>query len=222
MQNIDEVKQYVLDNGMSDLIDSRLDRYEPTDELINMCKFDDNTHAYEQSFYTIDFYRNYLKENPTYVHKFIGYKGVKEFKLYMRIRLEHIKDIMQDVSHKLDDYTFYGHSFSNAIPSFNGNRINLVYNDSYDDMHESYHLDINEQLFLYGSDEEIKKIVYDTIIELKTNESKRESRNVIDSYLYNRYIYKAIESYINDNKNIDSYRDNETLIDLVSEMIKNK
>lgn len=222
MQNIDEVKQYVLDNGMADLIDSRLDRYEPTDELINMCKFDDNTHAYGQAFYVIDFYRTYLKENPTYVHKFIGYKGVKEFNLYMRIRLEHIKNIMSDVSHKLDDYTFYGHSFSNAIPSFTGNRINLVYNDSYDDINEYYHLDIDEQLFLYGSDEAIKKLVHDTIIKLTNEESKREARNIIDSYIYNRYIYKAIESYINDNSNIDSYRDNEALIDLVSGMVKNK
>jgi hypothetical protein len=58
MQNIDKVKQYVLDNGMADLIDSRLDRYEPTSELIDMCRFDDNTHAYEQAFYIIDFYCN--------------------------------------------------------------------------------------------------------------------------------------------------------------------
>lgn len=222
MQNIDEVKQYVLDNGMADLIDSRLDRYEPTSELIDMCRFDDNTHAYEQAFYIIDFYCNYLKENQTYVHKFIGYKGVKEFKLYMRFRLEHIKKIMSDVSYNLDDYTFYGHSFTNAIPSFTGNRISLVYNDNYDDINEHYHLDIDEQLFLYGSDEAIKKLVYDTIIKLKTEESKREARNIIDSYIYNRYIYKAIESYINDNSNIDSYRDNEGLIDLVSGMVKNK
>ena len=59
--------------------------------------------------------------------------------------------------------------------------------------------------------------------QLLTNEeSKREARNIIDSYIYNRYIYKAIESYINDNSNIDSYRDNEGLIDLVSGMVKNK
>ena len=222
MQNIDEVKQYVLDNGMADLIDSRLDRYEPTSELIDMCRFDSNTHAYEQAFYAIDFYRNYLKDNPTYVHKFIGYKGVKEFNLYMRFRLDHIKNIMHDVSHKLDDYTFYGHSFSNAIPSFTGNRINLVYNDSYDDINEYYHLDIDEQLFLYGSDAAIKKLVHDTIIKLKTEESKREARNVIDSYLYNRSIYKVIETYITDNESIESYRDNEGLIDLVSGMVKNK
>ena len=222
MQNIDEVKQYVLDNGMADLIDSRLDRYEPTSELIDMCRFDSNTHAYEQAFYAIDFYRNYLKDNPTYVHKFIGYKGVKEFNLYLRFRLEHIKNIMHDVSHKLDDYTFYGHSFSNAIPSFTGNRINLVYNDSYDDINEYYHLDIDEQLFLYGSDAAIKKLVHDTIIKLKTEESKREARNIIDSYLYNRSIYKVIETYITDNESIESYRDNEGLIDLVSGMVKNK
>ena len=222
MQNIDEVKQYVLDNGMADLIDSRLDRYEPTSELIDMCRFDDNTHAYEQAFYIIDFYCNYLKENPTYVYKLIGYKGVKEFNLYMRIRLEHIKNIMLDVSHNLDDYTFYGHSFTNAIPSFTGNRINLVYNDSYDDINEYYHLDIDEQLFLYGADEAIEKLVHDTIIKLKTEKSKREAHDIIDSYIYNRSIYKAVESYINDNNNIDSYRDSEALIDLVSGMVKNK
>ena len=135
---------------------------------------------------------------------------------------EHIKNIMSDVSYSLDDYTFYGHSFTNAIPSFNGSRINLVYNDSYDDMHEYYHLDIDEQLFLYGSDEAIKKLVHDTIIKLKTEESSREARNVIDSYLYNRDIYKVIETYINDNQTIDSYRDSERLIEIVSEMIKNK
>jgi hypothetical protein len=68
----------------------------------------------------------------------------------------------------------------------------------------------------------IKKLVHDTIIKLKTEESSREARNVIDSYLYNRAIYKAIETYINDNQTIESYRDSERLIELVSGMVKNK